>query len=298
MISAREWIDHLRDHALSAREGSDPEGVHQMRVAAGRLSVWLEMGGRHTLRDDLAWLRRSASGVRDLDVISERLGAGVARAESCADARPSVENTSAESIAAWRARCQGERVEAHRALRDAIESDRFGALVAALSWMPPLADEVARESLARFRARIERAGSELERSPKDLGALHRLRRAVRRLRYALEWLGEDARELKTLQEELGELNNLAMLLQHLERKDDSASTNRSPDAPHAHAESSEPRRAERKERSAKTAPGDARTEAADSNGRAPLQSTVAFEIDRRRTRFLADWSRSRPQVDG
>lgn len=217
MISARNWIQHLRDHARLARAGTDPEGVHQVRVAAGRLSVWLEMSGRRMLRDDLAWLRSSASALRDLDVIDERLATYVRGASELGPSTAEIPGSpSPGELLDWRERLRDEREAARRNALRALSSARFGALLAALSFVPDVDEKTARASLSRFRARIERAALKLERAPEKIETLHRLRRAVRRMRYALEWLGDDPRALKELQEELGELNNGVMLLQHLE----------------------------------------------------------------------------------
>ena len=312
MISARESIRILRDHARSARAADDPEGVHQVRVMAGRLSVWLEMAGRNMLRDDLAWLRRSASSLRDLDVIGERLES-CERSSTDADGADGRTHRSfgrggrggkgAESaLHDWRAQLRNGRESARRVVLAALSCERFSALLAALSCIPDVDEKTARASLPRFRARVERAGRALERAPEDLDALHRLRRAVRRMRYALEWVGDDAHALKELQEELGELNNWVMLLQHLEHAEQAepVATDAGahaingtalPFAPHTDA----PRESQARPIEPETAGGNDRARTA-LNGRAPLHRRVEIEIAHRRARFLVDWSRARPAL--
>jgi CHAD domain-containing protein len=289
MISPREWIDRLREHARSACAGSDSEGVHQLRVAAGRLSVWLELGGKRVLRDDLAWMRRSAGPLRDLDVIMELLAAtepegsngsgahprsaehepsaarvGSAPTDPRAHARTretdgswaSSASSPARTARSLGARCLAERADALRTLAATLSSDRFRALLQSLAWLPPLDESAAREALTHFHARVRRAEKRLSRDRDDLRALHRLRRAVRRLRYALEWLGDDAQRWKRVQDDLGELNNFALLLHRLE----------------------DPKPAL----------------AAPENGsasRSHFRRDIHLEIDRRRARFADDWSR-------
>lgn len=204
MISPSHWLEHLRNHLAVARAGDDPEGVHQLRVAAGRLSVWLELAGRRALRDDLAWLRRSASGVRDLDVL-------LARAKN-----------ECGKLGEWRGWLAAQRDEKRVQLVRVLDSPRLAALLAALSTLPPLAPAEADARLACFSRRVRRAASRLragareEEKKHDAAALHRARRALRRWRYALEWTGADASEIKRWQEDLGELNDRAVLLRHLD----------------------------------------------------------------------------------
>ena len=64
----------------NAAQGDDPEGVHQMRVAARRMrgllrvlrplldKLWVQ-----TLSDEVAWLAGELGSVRDVDVLFEAL---------------------------------------------------------------------------------------------------------------------------------------------------------------------------------------------------------------------------------
>lgn len=306
MISPREWTAHLHAHAAPAGAGIAPEAVHQVRVAAGRLSVWLELGGRRMLRDDLAWLRRSASGTRDLDVVLEQLDPAFPKS-TAAHSRSSAsiprgDPTQASALLSperwseWRARLTQERAQACGALLEALASTRFRSLQAALAWMPPLDAEVARAALRHFRRRVARADERLKHAGSDLGSLHRLRRAVRRMRYALEWVGDDARAWKALQDDLGALNDLAILQRHLDGDVGAARVHEDDGVPRAESRlpcavqveqggssalngSSRPR--------GSRAPGDAA-----SNGHASPREIIQREIAARRTRFLEDWSRA------
>ena len=85
----------------------------------------------------------------------------------------------------------------------------------ALRTLPPLETGRAGRRLERLEIR---AGQALEACRQDPTpeALHTLRRALRRLRYAREYLGKGTKELKTLQEVLGAFQDLTVALAHLE----------------------------------------------------------------------------------
>lgn len=184
----RGTLAHLEAHLSVARDGEDPEGVHQLRVASARLETFLRLGARRALRDDLRWLRERASAVRDLDVL-------------LAGKLP-------KPFAEWLA---AERVVARAGLLEALESPRLRALLEAWNWVPPLDRESAAHERRRLARRATvRAATALEHDA-PLDAFHAVRRALRRLRYADEWLGRDASELKALQQSLGELNDVAVV---------------------------------------------------------------------------------------
>jgi CHAD domain-containing protein len=192
MISPTAWLERLQQELAAARAGDDPEGVHQMRVAAGRLRVWLELGRRRALVDDLRWLRRSASEVRDLDVLL-------------------AENSSPE-CASW---LEEKRAASRRELVSALDDERVGALLTALVALPALSRARARRSLERFRRNALHRGAQVERDATDVTAWHGLRRSLRRLRYAREWLEEDTDEIRHFLDLLGELNNRVVEARHL-----------------------------------------------------------------------------------
>ncbi len=191
-LSPAEWCERLERAAATARSGDDVEGVHQVRVAARRLRALLELGGRRVLVDDLRWLTRALSRARDLDVLREALPA------------------TDERFHAWRARLARS---ARAACVAALTSPRFEGLMAALRAAPPVDPSVARRGLEalRRRARAQLAVLKAADSAGQAAALHALRRALRRWRYALEWLGEDSRELSQLQGALGAVCDVAAL---------------------------------------------------------------------------------------
>lgn len=195
-VSPRKWLLHLGRHLPVAVEGADPEGVHQVRVSAGRLAVWVELTGRRVLRDDLRRLRRTATGVRDADVLLER------------DLPHDLEE--------WlRARRERDRA----AMLEAFASPHVPALRRALGVLPGIDREAAARALGDFRERVRRRGDAVARAPHDDEVIHGLRRAVRKLRYALDWVGTPDPRLKDLQTTLGDLNDTAVEARALEESD-------------------------------------------------------------------------------
>jgi CHAD domain-containing protein len=194
-IDAAPWVRQLAESIEAVRVDRDPESLHQMRVAAGRLGVWLRIGRRRMLRDDLRWLRRAAARVRDFDVLLER-------------AWPL-------PFSEWLAR---ERTLAREQLLETLSAPRCTALLAALACQAPVEHRRAEAFLDRERRKLERRGRVLEsKDAASVESIHRLRRVVRRVRYALEWLGRKSRALKALQDELGRLNDTAVAIAELER---------------------------------------------------------------------------------
>lgn len=180
-IAPAKWLAHLARHLPVAREGTDAEGVHQVRVAGRRLRVWLDLGEYRVLHDDLRWLVRGLGPARDLDVLcASPLGREGA-------------------FAAWlEARREAERAAA-RAL---LDSPRVEGLLRAFATLPPIAPDRAARRVRQLERAARRAGEDF-RQAAGLEALHAWRRAVRRLRYARDWAGLDGRRLAALQELLG-----------------------------------------------------------------------------------------------
>lgn len=191
-IPPTPWLEHLALHLPLARQGDDPEGVHQVRVALGRLDTWLRAAEMRILRDDLRWLRRAGSRVRDLDV------------QLAADPPAPF----AEALCAARDVARTEWLE-H------VDAPRTAAMLDALRSLPPLAAARIDAYTDAAARKVARRGKALAAHPTDLARYHALRRAVRRLRYALEWAGRSARPVKDLQDALGELNDAVVTLELL-----------------------------------------------------------------------------------
>lgn len=190
MRDARAWVEHLRAHLPVALSGEDPEGVHQVRVAGRRLRVYLDLLGWRVLQDDLRRLVRGAGRVRDLEV-----------ALTGPLALPS----------GFRAYLAEELRLARTNLPGLLDSPWMEALLQALSVLPPLDAKVAEKNLERLVARAEARLAALRREP-SLEALHAYRRALRRVRYAKEFLELPTKRERALQEVLGGLQDLDVLL--------------------------------------------------------------------------------------
>lgn len=185
-------LAHLREHLPVAQLGEDPRGVHQVRVATRRLGVWLVLGGHRVLLDDLRWLRASAASVRDLDVL-------------CATDLPG----------AWHDWLAERRAHAREALVEALGSSRLAGLVRALGLMPPIDHAAARRRTRGLAEAARRLGRAVARGA-TLDEVHALRRSLRRLRYAREWLGGQVASLVAAQDALGALNDASVALRLLD----------------------------------------------------------------------------------
>jgi CHAD domain-containing protein len=191
MNPADPWIAHLREHVRIALDGTDPEGVHQVRVASRRLDAWLVLGRRRMLRDDLSWIRRAVADARDLDVLAQRDGLSPA-------------------LVSWLVE---RRRDAQAGVREAMADPRTAGLLLALAVSPPIDEARARRVVARLFSRALLRGDEAD----DLESLHALRRALRRLRFALEHHGERTDVLVEMQDALGALNDDVVLLRWIGR---------------------------------------------------------------------------------
>jgi CHAD domain-containing protein len=198
-IGPQPWLDHLVKHLPVARAGQDPEGVHQVRVACARLLVWLELGGGRLLRDDLRRLRDHASRMRDLDVL---------RAEDPSASLPEAPGS--------------ELATARQELLQALEDPRVDRLILALESMPPLPAARARAAVCTLARTALRRGRGRRLRRGRVKALHRLRRAVRRLRFALEWTGAEVPRIVELQDALGAVCDHAVALRRLEKGADAS----------------------------------------------------------------------------
>ncbi len=177
------------DMALAEAEprvvsSSDGEAVHDLRVALRRLRTLLKLarpvfGPFHTdaVRQAFADLQSASGDLRDEEALAATLDAlGLAH----------------PPLAAWRARrvARDRRLRASlvRRLRDG-ELDRARALLRALLTLPVRPDrDSPLGKLARQVVQKARRGVEVRRdaSPDDVVALHDLRIAYKKLRYAVE----------------------------------------------------------------------------------------------------------------
>ena len=202
----------------------EQEGVHQMRVAARRLrsalasyAPILEGDAPAALAEELRWLGGVLSPARDAEVLQ-------ARRDAVLEAQPD-----ALVLGPVVQRIHGELGELSRAghaeAEAALDGERYARLLSELSRFvdsPPFGDSASRPArkvlprlldadLARVRKR-HRAWERTDDPSRRAHALHQVRKAAKRLRYAAESaqpvLGDPATDLaaraEAIQELLGE----------------------------------------------------------------------------------------------
>jgi CHAD domain-containing protein len=219
-----DCLAQLTANAAALRAGRSVEGLHKLRVAFRRLEVALGAFGKEFRQEWLEELRGRAkvlsgrmAAARDLDVFVDAL---------LADALDN-EALQVEGGDALRAAAQSARNAAWVAAHGCVTSADFARFlddVASLvqSRLPlggkrKLLDTAAR-ILDRQALRVEKRGR-AARSGEE-GDLHRLRMALKKLRYSAEFFGPlySAKKVRAylgcvrrLQDELGYLNDVAQV---------------------------------------------------------------------------------------
>jgi CHAD domain-containing protein len=203
----RTQYTELLAHDPGTRLGSDPEDLHQLRVATRRLRAFLRAGRplvdrdwADGLRDELAWLGGSLGPVRDLDVLIEHLRADL----------ESLDDEDREAASTLLGELTKERRTARRRLLRALGSDRYLQLLDRVEAAaePPLtaeADTGLRDIWQGEHKRLRKTVDALPAEPAD-DELHEVRIKVKRARYAgeLAGLGGYVKAAKRLQDVLGE----------------------------------------------------------------------------------------------
>jgi CHAD domain-containing protein len=189
MIVSTPWLDALRAHISAVQNGGSEEDVHQLRVATRRLASWLKLARVRILRSDLRWVRAAGGSVRDLDVM--------------------IAQQPPELLAEW---LTGERTRRFEHLLEVVAAPRTGALLSALAHVAPIEETRARDSVPRLARRVLDLGDQLQIAPNDVETFHGLRRSVRGLRYALEWLQEKTGTFKEFQDVSGRAADLSVAL--------------------------------------------------------------------------------------
>ena len=219
----RTQAEQLRRYDPLVRR-TDPDAVHQMRVAARRMRSALQAFGRVVERDatraltvELKWMASELGGARDAEVMAQRCGALLADLPG--------ELVLGPVAAAITRSFERRQADAHQVALAALDSDRYLVLhntIDALLANPPFARAAARpghrelpKSVARAYRRVESRMRDVSSQPagelRNL-ALHETRKVAKRLRYATEAvtpaLGKPAarmqRRLKKVQNLLGE----------------------------------------------------------------------------------------------
>ncbi len=218
-LALEAQLRELEAHDPGVRLGDDPEDVHKMRVATRRARALVRAATPHhdelaPLADELKWLAGLLGEVRDLDVLLEHLTALAADLGTDREA--------AESLVATLA---GERTVKRAALIEALDSERYFALLDALAvaFAGLLDDADAGNPTAaadEFR-RLRKSARRLAQEPAD-DELHALRVRAKRARYAAELLrGRRAaayiEALKHLQDVIGEHQDAVVAEQRLRK---------------------------------------------------------------------------------
>jgi CHAD domain-containing protein len=186
-----EQYARILAHDPGVRIGTDPEELHQLRVATRRLRSVLRTAKRllepswaDALRDELTWLGGELGSARDADVLLEHLRGETAELDP-ADrkaVRPLLNQLVKKQAAG--------REQALAALR----SERYFALLAMLesaASAPPPGDDVSLAKAARKEFdRLAKVMAELAAEPSD-EAVHRARIKGKRARYAAELVEDE-----------------------------------------------------------------------------------------------------------
>ncbi len=245
--------DRLRDYLLAQRSAlltqdvlvrdGDPAGVHRLRVAARRLRSalvayrpLLDRERSDPLAEQLRWLGRELSAARDLQVVDERLNAML-------DDEDDGPVPTGPARRLLRQTVRADRREALAEVAGCLDSDRYLALLESLDALvadPCTGERADRSAKKQLRRRVRKTYTRLERrvaavadatgDDRDL-ALHRVRKAAKRLRYTCEvaepTAGKPARRLrrraKRLQSTLGAHQDTLVMrdwLQQLVREPD------------------------------------------------------------------------------
>jgi CHAD domain-containing protein len=233
-------LDEMCELRAEALDCSDPKGVHAMRVASRRL--------RSAVQDFKPYLRRRklAAAVGELKRIARALGAvrdmdvAIMALEELEAEAPAANK---EGVAALALERRAERETAHAALVKAIEAEKLEDLRAEFADALERALKPGRGGAKKkrhaaslsfgevapevVRARLEelRELSACLYQPFAVDALHRMRIAAKRLRYAMqlfatclnEALAEHAAEVAELQTSLGKLHDCDVWLEVLGR---------------------------------------------------------------------------------
>ena len=170
------------------------EGIHRLRTTTRRLRSelrslenFVDVDWRERLEAELKWLATRLGEVRDMDILLARLKKSAAKIDA-GDETEAV-------LAPLFAKFQSRRAQAAWSLTDALRSDRYRGLLAALEQAalePPLTDaasEPCRSALAAAARgawrRLKKGGRSLRPTDPDQ-QFHKLRKEAKRARYTAE----------------------------------------------------------------------------------------------------------------
>jgi triphosphatase len=214
-----------------AWEGLHSEGVHQMRVAARRavsglraFASVLPAAAAEQVAADLRHLIAVLGAVRDLDVQLAQL----------ATYRADLASHRQERLRGYHGHLLRLHREARCNLLKTLDGENYVSLLAgfrtllvavarAANGSPLRADDIARASIGKLLKKVDRRSRTIAGRPSERD-LHRLRRAVKFLRYQTECLqgaygstlDDMVQALKALQERLGAYQDACLARAHLQ----------------------------------------------------------------------------------
>jgi CHAD domain-containing protein len=222
-VIAAACRDHWQANMAAALAGAHPEGIHQVRVGLRRFRVLLSLAGDRIPDDQLTWLKAETKTLsdalgpaRDLEVFLTELLAPLA-------AKAADES----EVAALLRVVRENRDQAHTVAAAALSAPRYRRFMTRLNtWIDgrgwaaggskraPSARTFARTELNRRLARL----AERSKAVKTMSTakLHRLRIAIKKLRYGMEFFqsllpdkrsARINRDLKAMQDALGYVND-------------------------------------------------------------------------------------------
>jgi triphosphatase len=230
-LVAREALLQIAGNARLLQRAHNPDVLHQLRVGLRRMRAglvvfkdMLDADGLNIARAETKWLAGELSGARDLDVFLQR-----------AATHDEIEDSPGR--AAFVKALHHAQAEAYERVLTAISSPRFRALLLTLAeWIEigawsrvsaprglrlreASATVIAAESMERLDHRFRKNSRGFKRL--DVQGRHDVRKLGKKLRYATaffaEAFGEHPRRrerlvaaLKTVQDRLGELNDMAV----------------------------------------------------------------------------------------
>jgi triphosphatase len=229
----RSCLHHLMQAMPAAEDGRDPEGIHQLRVSLRRLrsafdlmrSTGSQLNRLEALRAEASWLARHLSPARDWDIFKKDTLPTIARGCPAVSGFGALEEVAEENRSAAYDTVRGVLAD-RRCARFVIE---LGGWIEARGWRSDVSPEglgQLAEPAINFAGRLlsERHLKALKRGKhfKTLSTeeRHRVRLAVKKLRYAVDFLlpmyGQRKStkryfdRLADLQEELGTYNDMAV----------------------------------------------------------------------------------------
>ena len=206
-VVLRNVVAHMEANELGAARRSDPDSVHQMRVALRRLrsaiATFREYRNNDALVPDIRWLAGVLGTVRNWDVfLSETL--------------PLLREWQTQSIDQLRVRSETMRDAASGHVKSALASQRYDSLKQALRssanepW-PSSDDDLRKFATATLQRRYAKACKRAHGlHTQSVIELHELRIAVKKLRYPVEFFSAlfDAPGVRVLRGRLTELQDV------------------------------------------------------------------------------------------